>query len=135
MDQEPLPEHTQVRTTTGNKTSFLRKKRQGETKRRQPISRTLSTETVYVCSTPFGNPIKSLRLQEPGYICGFCPNLLGARLEVWKIKRLISVFNRGATTRHFPREEAMREIFEQSGIQCPGIPLPNPPRCLPKYFN
>lgn len=48
-----------------------------------------------------------------------------ARLQAWKLKRLISVFNRVASRGHFPRERAIQRIYIGSGI-----PLPANPRYL-----
>ncbi len=48
-----------------------------------------------------------------------------ARRESWKLRRLVSVFNRMAKRGHYPRERGIRRIYQDSGI-----PLPTDPRFL-----
>ena len=48
-----------------------------------------------------------------------------ARRESWKLRRLVSVFNRMAKRSHYPRERGIRRIYQDSGI-----PLPTDPRFL-----
>ena len=46
-----------------------------------------------------------------------------AKLQAWKLKRLISVFSRLAKRGHYPRDKAIRRMFKDSNI-----PLPSDPR-------
>lgn len=47
-----------------------------------------------------------------------CPGE-NAKLQAWVIRRLITEFNRAARRGHFPRERAMQQIYEESGIPLP----------------
>lgn len=48
-----------------------------------------------------------------------------ARVQAWRLKRLVSVFNRVAKRGHFPRERAIQRIYTSADI-----PLPTDPRYL-----
>jgi len=53
-------------------------------------------------------------------VCHVTPSLGGTiRKEAWKIRRLITEFSRAARRPHWPRERAMRELFETAGITNP----------------
>ena len=48
-----------------------------------------------------------------------------ARVQAWKLRRLVSIFNRVASRGHFPREKGLQRIYKEADI-----PLPADPRCL-----
>ena len=54
-----------------------------------------------------------------------CCSGTAARAQAWLIKRLLSLFTRGAARGHYPREAGMRAIFTLGEI-----PLPSDPRFL-----
>ena len=46
------------------------------------------------------------------------------RFESWKIKRLVSIFSRHAKRGHYPREAAIRRIYQEAEIPLPSAPGP-----------
>ncbi|CAK9104829.1 Uncharacterized protein SCF082_LOCUS48889, partial [Durusdinium trenchii] len=45
-----------------------------------------------------------------------------AKFEAWKVRRLVTVFNRMAKRGHYPREEAIRRIYQEADIPLPANP-------------
>ena len=68
-------------------------------------------EMFMAYARPKGKPA----LTRPGAKC---------RCEAWKIKRLVSVFSRGAKRGHFPRGKGIRRIYELAEIPLPSDPRP-----------
>ena len=42
-----------------------------------------------------------------------------AKFQAWIVKRLVTEFNRASRRGHYPREKAMREIYQAAGILLP----------------